>query len=151
MKKILILIVVLGLLVLGYRGITIANDRIAQSMESALCAAPLPLQTKLVDSKSHAGRIAGNGNGMQYFAAILISSELSKEEVQLHYNDAVEEDAVYVIEQEAQIISEYDMWFDAWDLDPNRKCYRVEMWKESCVGCEESIREAVLNLDIRGH
>jgi len=148
MKRILILIAVLVLLALAYIGITIANDRIAESMERALRDAPLPPQTELVDSQSHAGRIAGNGNGMQYFATILVGSELSKEELQLHYDDAVE-DEVYVIEQEAQIIYEYDVWFDAWN--PDRKCYRVEMWKESCAGCEESIREAVLNLDIRGH
>ena len=59
MKRILILIAVLVLLALAYIGITIANDRIAESMERALRDAPLPPQTELVDSQSHAGRIAG--------------------------------------------------------------------------------------------
>ena len=37
----------------------------------------------LIESLSEAGRLTGNGNGLQYFGAVLIRSELSLEELDI--------------------------------------------------------------------
>ena len=52
-------------------------------MEKELCETPLPEKTELIESISRAGKLTGNGNGMQYFGAILIRSDLSLEELVL--------------------------------------------------------------------
>lgn len=38
----------------------------------------------MIESLSQAGKLTGNGNGMQYFGAILIRSELSLEELETY-------------------------------------------------------------------
>lgn len=40
----------------------------------------------MIESLSQAGKLTGNGNGMQYFGAILIKSELSLEELDAYYS-----------------------------------------------------------------
>ena len=40
----------------------------------------------MIESLSHACKLTGNGNGMQYFGAILIKSELSLEELDAYYS-----------------------------------------------------------------
>lgn len=66
-------------------GIPIANNAIALRVEKSIKALPLPENTKLIDSTSVAGKLVGNGNGMQYFGAVLIQSTLSEEEIKIHY------------------------------------------------------------------
>ena len=41
----------------------------------------------MVSSYSVAGKVVGNGNGMQYFGAILIESELTLEELSDYYSE----------------------------------------------------------------
>ena len=65
--------------------IPIANNAVALGVEKNLKQIPLPEKTLLVESISKAGKLVGNGNGMQYFGAILIKSDLSKEELDKHY------------------------------------------------------------------
>ncbi len=62
------------------------NDCIAKQIEEKLCETPLPVDTEIVDSVSMAGKLAGNGNGMQYFGAVLLKSELSLEELDSYYS-----------------------------------------------------------------
>ncbi|WP_202707220.1 hypothetical protein [Sporosalibacterium faouarense] len=45
----------------------------------------LPRKTNLVDKDAVCGKLNGNGNGMDFFACILIESELSLEELDKHY------------------------------------------------------------------
>ena len=40
----------------------------------------------MIESISRAGKLTGNGNGMQYFGAILIRSDLSLEELDAYYS-----------------------------------------------------------------
>ena len=40
----------------------------------------------MIESLSQAGKLTGNGNGMQYFGAILIRSDLSLEELDAYYS-----------------------------------------------------------------
>lgn len=95
MKKRLtvILIVSCVLLILGFAvAVPLVNDYSADCVEEELLAIPLPSNTELIESISEAGKLVGNGNGMQYFGAILIKSELSQEELTNYYkkhNEAV--------------------------------------------------------------
>ena len=65
--------------------VPIINNGIALGVEKDLKALPLPEKTELVESISKAGKLTGNGNGMQYFGAILIKSDLSLEELVAYY------------------------------------------------------------------
>ena len=66
-------------------GIPIANNAIALGVENDLKSLPLPEKTELVESTSKASKMVGNGNGMQYFGAILIKSDLLPEELDAYY------------------------------------------------------------------
>ena len=92
MKKIrrLIIIALILLPVAAYAMIAAANNRIADDLEQALLAYPLPQDTEIMDSVSVAAKVSGNGNGMQYFGAILVKSELSEEELQGYYDNCCE-------------------------------------------------------------
>lgn len=75
------------LVVIGYAVVIPAvNDSTAHGVEKSLLELPLPEKTELVESCSAAGKLEGNGNGMQYFGAILIKTELSTEELEAHYS-----------------------------------------------------------------
>ena len=65
--------------------IPVANNAIALGVENDLKNIPLPEKTELVESTSKAGKLVGNGNGMQYFGAILIKSDLLPEELDAYY------------------------------------------------------------------
>ena len=68
MKKLLAIVLVVLTFILMYRGIVFANDRIALSLKETLLYHPLPPETRLIDAKSVAGKMTGNGNGMQYYS-----------------------------------------------------------------------------------
>lgn len=65
--------------------IPVINNFIAAGVADDLEALPLPADTTLVDSVSLAGKSVGSGNGMQYFGAVLLHSDLSLAELQSHY------------------------------------------------------------------
>jgi len=149
--KHVVLIIVL-LLALGYVGIIHANNQIAQSLEERLLEFSLPTETELLDSKAIAGKLSGNGNGMQYRGMLLLSSLLSEEELFSHYSElSDDEHCVRVYPQKSQKINEYydDYWFEHWhNTKPN---WRIELYSDSVVGFEETIWESILNIDLRGH
>lgn len=154
MKRIRRAVVIVAILlpVLGYMGVVWANDGIARSMEEKLLAYPLPPQTELVDSKAVAGKLTGNGNGMQYRGMLLVSSDLPEEELQAHYSSLNSVGcSVWVYPQKSQMIDEYylDYWFDSWDNA--RPCWRIELYRDSVAGFEETVWESLLNIDLRGH
>ena len=65
--------------------IPVINNAIALGIERDLKAIALPERTEVVESTSVAGKLMGNGNGMQYFGAVLLKSELTLTELQAHY------------------------------------------------------------------
>lgn len=65
----------------------VVNDYIARQTADELASLPLPNHTELVETVYKAGKLTGNGNGMQYFGAILIKSDLSLEELKIYYTD----------------------------------------------------------------
>ncbi len=65
--------------------IPIANDRAAAKTAERVLEIELPEATEYVESFSKAGKLVGNGNGMQYLGGILIHSRLTLEELQAYY------------------------------------------------------------------
>ena len=65
--------------------VPIINNAVALGVEKDLKKLPLPEKTELIESTSVAGKVIGNGNGMQYFGAVLLKSELSLEELNTYY------------------------------------------------------------------
>ena len=65
--------------------IPFVNNAIALGVENDLKSIPLPEKTELIESISKAGKLVGNGNGMQYFGAILIKSDLLPEDLDAYY------------------------------------------------------------------
>ena len=87
MKKLkLVGILVAVVLIGGVISIPFINNHTAYKVEKTLCEIPLPEETELIESVSQAGKLMGNGNGMQYFGAILIRSDLSLEELDVYYS-----------------------------------------------------------------
>lgn len=110
MKKIKVVgILVAVVLIGGSLSIPLINNYTAYKVEKALCEIPLPEETELIESLSQAGKLTGNGNGMQYFGAILIRSELSLEELDAYYSDYRSNEWEYLVEtQEGQPIEVID-------------------------------------------
>ena len=66
--------------------ILVVNDITAINVKNDLKKLQLPEKSQLIDSKWIAGKVVGNGNGMQYFGAILIRSELTWDELDRYYS-----------------------------------------------------------------
>ena len=80
MKKLKLVGILAAVVLIGsVISIPLINNHTAYKVEKALCEIPLPEETELIESLSQAGKLTGNGNGMQYFGAILIRSDLSLE------------------------------------------------------------------------
>lgn len=61
------------------------NDGIARGAARELERIPLPAQTELVETVSAAGNLAGNGDKIQYFGALLLKSKLTARQLDDHY------------------------------------------------------------------
>ena len=83
MKKLLITIILIVVII--FLSVLVAapivNDNIAKKTANKLVDLPLPSNTEFIETVHIAGKLVGNGNGMQYFGAILIKSGLSLEEL----------------------------------------------------------------------
>lgn len=80
---------ILAILFLTVAGVSIAiplqNDAAARAVEEHLVALPLPPGAERIDALSRAGKLVGNGNGMQYLGALLIRSDRSVAEIESFY------------------------------------------------------------------
>lgn len=65
--------------------IPVINNFVAAGIVDDLEALPLPEGTTVQDTVSAARKLVGSGNGMQYFGALLLRSDLSLEALQTHY------------------------------------------------------------------
>ena len=110
MKKLKVVgILAAVVLIGGVVSIPLINNHTAYKVEKTLCEIPLPEETELIESLSQAGKLTGNGNGMQYFGAILIKSELSLEELETYYSDYRSNEWECLVEtQEGQSIEVID-------------------------------------------
>lgn len=146
MKKLkLVGILAVVVLIGGSLSIPLINNHIAYKVEKELCKIPLPEETELIESLSQAGKLTGNGNGMQYFGAILIRSELSLEELEAYYSGYRSNEWECLVEtQEGQFIGMIEHRVLQFSEEINDSGYYiVYSW-----GSGNSLLE---ELDIRGH
>ncbi len=72
------------LLVMGL-AVPVANNAVAMGVAREMQALPLPSDTTLIDSTSLSGRFGDTAGHVQYFAALLIKSDRSVEQLRAHY------------------------------------------------------------------
>lgn len=147
MKKVFVIIVItvalfcLSILI----AVPIVNDHVAKKTAKELSDLPLPADTELLESVYKAGKLVGNGNGMQYFGAILIKSELSLEELQEYYSEFAESEWKCIVENqtdtEIRMVEHKSLTFET-DIEGDHY-YIVYSWGENHTIFHE--------LDIRGH
>ena len=129
----------------GVISISFINNNIAYKVEKELCETPLPEKTDLIESISRAGKLTGNGNGMQYFGTILIRSDLSLEELDAYYSGYRSNEWECLVEtqegQSIEVIDHETLQFSEEIKDSGY--YIVYSW-----GSGNSLLE---ELDIRGH
>ena len=83
MKKVIVIIGVLILLITSVLAFPyVYNNCVLYNIERDLKNADLGSDVVILDSKSVCGKLNGNGNGMNFFAAVLIESDLSVAEVE---------------------------------------------------------------------
>ena len=147
MKKILITIAsavfvaVFSLIIV----IPIMNDNIAKKIANDILSVPLPENTTYIESKSIAGKLAGNGNGMQYLGAILIQSELALDTLQAYYSNYADNEWTYIVEPQLDNkIKVIEHGYLNFDSDINCSGYFIVY---SWGGTDSMIAD----LDIRGH
>ena len=136
---------ILRLLIGSVISIPLINNHTAYKVEKALCEIPLPEETELIESLSQAGKLTGNGNGMQYFGAILIRSDLSLEELDAYYSGYRSNEWECLVEtqegQSIEVIDHETLQFSEEIKDSGY--YILYSW-----GSGNSLLE---ELDIRGH
>ena len=71
--------------------VTRVNDAAARDVEEQLLALPTPEGGEVVESMARAGKVVGNGNGMQYVGALLVRSDRGIGAVSGHYATASED------------------------------------------------------------
>ena len=134
-----------AILIGGVISLPLINNHTAYKVEKALCEIPLPEETELIESLSQAGKLTGNGNGMQYFGAILIRSELSLEELDAYYSDYRSNEWEYLVETQEgkpiEVIDHGTLQFTEEIKDSGY--YIVYSW-----GSGDSLLQ---ELDMRGH
>ena len=150
MKKIICVIVSLFLftvlmLLAFFIAAPMVNDRRAKETADKLADLPLPDKTEYIEQAYKAGKLVGNGNGMQYFGAVLIKSELSAEELQEYYLRFATNDEECVVEPqvsaEIKIIEHEQLRFNTDILGDNY--YMVYSWGDNPT--------IFHSFDIRGH
>lgn len=92
--------VIVAGLVLFLISIPIVNDFTASNVAKQLKDIPLPEKTSYIESISKAGKLTGNGNGMQYLGCILIRSDLTLEQLREYYAAFSENEWECIVEQQ---------------------------------------------------
>lgn len=140
MKKIIPII----LLIVVFAGsVPLVNDFFAKNVENSLVEIALPENTQMVESVSKAGKLVGNGNGMQYFGAMLIKSEQTLEELAAYYADVNAEIVVKVQNSQAIECLEHAQLSFATQITDAENYYIVYLFGEGLAPFSQ--------LDIRGH
>lgn len=109
----------------------IVNDISAKQVMKDIEAIPLPDHTQAVAKFSRAGKLVGNGNGMQFFGAVLLESELPLEELDQHYSSYRKTEWDYIVqEQKTQNIDviEHGLAFFETEMSDEKNYYIVYSW-----------------------
>ena len=148
MKKTLIIAVLLPiiLITLFALSVPIVNNITAATVLSDIKNIPLPENTEYVEGISAAGKFTGNGNGMQYFGAILIKTDLSLDELNSYYSDYRENEFRLLVEKqesgEIAVIEHGSLAFES-ELSQDEDYYIVYSWGDGI--------DLFAALDLRGH
>lgn len=147
LKKLLVVIIFIVVISISLFVVVIplANNYYAKQVEKELRETPLPEKTEIIDSVSQTGKLVGNGNGMQYFGAILLKSKLSLNNLEDYYSAYQKNEWSYVVEpQKTQIIEvvEHNRISFSEKVD-DEGYYIVYSWGDGPDLLEE--------LDFRGH
>ena len=147
MKKVIVIVVLTMAIIFSSVLIAapIVNDSIAKKTANELVDLPLPNGTEFIESIYKAGKLVGNGNGMQYFGAVLIKSELSLDELKEYYLEFADSEWKFIVENQintdVRIIEHAKLTFKT-DIDGNNY-YSVYSWGNNNTIFHE--------FDIRGH
>lgn len=123
----------------------IVNNISAKRIVADIESVPLPPETQIAERFSQAGKLEGNGNGMQFFGAILIESELSLEDLDKHYSLYRKTPWDYIVEvQETQNVDviEHGTYPFLTDMS-NGEFYIVYSWGNGVSPFQD--------FDLRGH
>ena len=147
LKKLLVVIIFIVVISISLFVVVIplTNNHYAKQVEKELRETPLPEKTEIIDSVSLAGKLVGNGNGMQYFGAILLKSKLPLNDLEDYYSVYQKNEWSYMVEpQKTQIIEavEHSRIRFSEKID-DKGYYIVYSWGDGPELLEE--------LDIRGH
>lgn len=111
----------------------ISNDHTASSTLKRIKEIPLPEETVLVDEISVAGKLVGNGNGVQYFGAIWIKSDLPLWKLEDYYSKFRKSEFDFIVEeqanQEINVIEHGEYKFNSEKIDGRH--YIVYSWGSS--------------------
>lgn len=127
----IILTVIFISVILFFISCPIVNNISAKHIIEDINTIPLPQNTYMVEQFSQAGKLVGNGNGMQFFGAILIESELSIEDLEKHYSLYRETPWDYIVEiQDTQNIDVIEHGTYSFKADvSNGQFYIVYSWR----------------------
>ena len=141
----IVLTTIFVLMILFLISCPIVNNIFANRIIADIESVPLPQDTQIAERFSQAGNLVGNGNGMQFFGAILIESELSFEDLNKHYSLYRETPWEYIVEvQDTQNIDVIEHGTFAFETDvSNRNFYIVYSWGNGLSPFQD--------LDLRGH
>lgn len=154
MKKGIIIgiIILFILLIIGLPlYIVLMNNEIANRTTEELANIQLPENTQVVDTISIAGKVSGNGNGMQYFGAVLLKTNLSEEELDTYYQQYRGNSSKFLIKKQEtekiEVIDKPGYYFQTFNEEDKEKYYILYSY-----GSADGIfLEDLLELDLRGH
>ncbi len=154
MKKGIIIgiIILLILLIIGLPlYIVLMNNEIANRTTEELANTQLPENTQMVDTISIAGKVSGNGNGMQYFGAVLLKTDLSEEELDTYYQQYRGNSSKFLIKKQEtekiEVIDKSGYHFQTFNEEDKEKYYILYSYGSA----DDMFLEDLLELDLRGH
>lgn len=150
-----VIIILTLILLIPNMCIMLTNDIIANKPEKELLAFALPEKTELVESNSVAGKLYGNGNGMQYIGQLLVTTELTEEELRAYYEeyDGINGE-IQVKKQDSPVIYEYFPKHEFKKFDSSKNNYMIELVRFNPGTFDtyfENFFWKLLDWDIRGH
>ena len=140
-----IFIVIVLFIVVFLISCPIVNNITASHLINDIEDIPLPQKTHIVEKISQAGKLNGNGNGMQYFGAVLLESELSLEDIDQYYASYRQTSWDYIVEvQETQDIHAIEHGHSSFQNDVSKgHFYIVYSWGKGISPFQY--------FDLRGH
>lgn len=146
-KAIIITVSAIFLMIAGFlASVPILNDIFAGQVADRLAAMPLPERTRVAEKKSIAAKLWGNGNGMDYFGALLIESELTEDQLEAFYAESGID--CHVARQISQSIEVTDHGSHSFKT----KIDSDDFYIVYALGSRDSVlKEIYAELDLRGH